>query len=72
MHDIASQRTSTVSSRANVNTNTIKSKSTNKGSKNDLYVNKNINSGSSITDIANMLNRDYNNSDSDDSLEKED
>ena len=72
MHDIASQRTSTVSSRANVNTNTIKSKSSNKGSKNDLYVNKNINSGSSITDIANMLNRDYNNSDSDDSLEKED
>jgi len=55
MQQIAKQKTSSVNSYNSSNNNR---KSSSGSSKNDFYVNKNIKNGS-ISDFANMLNRDY-------------
>jgi YidC/Oxa1 family membrane protein insertase len=57
MQELAKTRTSSIKSNAHVPSNTSSSKG--KSSKQDLYINKDLKSGSSISDYANMLNREY-------------
>lgn len=73
MQEITRQRTSSVSSNARpaVNAGKKSTSGSSKNSKNNFYVNKNIKNGS-ITDYANMLNRDYSQSKVDDDVESED
>ena len=61
MQSIANTRTSSIKNTANYKNNSNK----NKSSKQEYYVNRNINKNSSIADIANMLNSNYDSNDSD-------
>ena len=61
MQSIANTRTSSIKNTANYKNNSNK----NKSSKQEYYVNHNINKNSSIADIANMLNSNYDSNDSD-------
>lgn len=56
MQTIANTRTSSIKTTANYKNNTS---SKNKNSRQEYYVNRNINKNSSIADIANMLNSNY-------------
>ena len=67
MQSIANTRTSSIKTTANYKNN---SSSKNKNSRQEYYVNRNINKNSSIADIANMLNSNYEGNNGNDEMEE--
>ena len=67
MQSIANTRTSSIKTTANYKNN---SSSKNKNSRQEYYVNRNINKNSSIADIANMLNSNYECNNGNDEMEE--
>ena len=66
MQQVAKTRTSSLNTNSNTKANASKNYKNNSGSgKGDFYINKNIKSGS-IADYANMMNRNYDNSNASD------